>query len=836
MFAYLPHFSCAVLVVFTPELYANSLSEKDALVGAVSAELNTITITAEQVKKEVGQHTYSKEDLERTPNTQKTITDFLKVNPNVQFSNTALSGGTQGELTAQEISINGALFYDNKFLVNNLDIGNHLNPVSSGDAGATSLAGGGLSATMNTDLLCELEVLDSNISAEYGEFMGGVVKAKTCSPKTKTGEVHGSVSYDYTNSDWSNIHFIDDEEFDDFEKNTDATYQKDFVKQGISATVYGKARDDLGISVSASRRWSDIGLTANLANQPESNQQRQIDHLNANIYYDFNDKNKLNVGLYLQNETASKKINNIQSGSYESKKNNFALDAAFMSDFDHFKLQQNIVLQRKQMLKDSASNEAILWNHSADKPWGTGSTSTQGGYGDLASTENNVEYTIKAELEPLAFLKTNHLLKFGAGYQHQEANWERPESAFMYYPPIKNMGLGISSCTTNDGQIDKYCDLSYDKDGIQGQYLAKRYHYQAGENEVVQDNVHAFFEDQIHWQNYLKMRLGVRYDYDSIAKKHNVAPRTNLQILPFGNASLVLTGGWNRYYGNNSFSYQLEDGVNALTIEERRNSINDDWIFYKNVTGTNVGRSALDTPYADETVWALSSDLGNVRTQVKYVHRDNKNQIRKNRVEGTEYTYTNQGQSQADTYTFEIGSIQPFSLWGSENRISLAADYTDIKRNFNDYNDSLFNNEDVYIRYNGKIIENVDRPADNFARPWSARLMLDTQFKHIPLTINHLFRYRSSYDAMTLNTLKGQNIIQYKDEFITKDYLPTRVKDAFTWDIRANYALNTGKKTSTILGLTVNNLLDAHHYYLNSEGRKVSEMGRQFIADISFKF
>ena len=114
--------------------------------------------------------------------------------------------------------------------------------------------------------------------------------------------------------------------------------------------------------------------------------------------------------------------------------------------------------------------------------------------------------------------------------------------------------------------------------------------------------------------------------------------------------------------------------------------------------------------------------------------------------------------------------------------------------------------------------------------------MLDTQFKHLPLTINHLFRYRSSYDAMTLNTLKGQNIIQYKDEFITKDYLPTRVKDAFTWDIRANYAFNTGKNTSTILGLTVNNLLDAHHYYLNSEGRKVSEMGRQFIADISFKF
>ena len=799
-------------------------------------KLSTIVVKADHDKNIVGKTIYTKKDLESLPNSQKTITDFLKVNPNVQFSNNAMAGGTQGEIKANEVSINGALFYDNKFLINNLDIGNNLNPGSSGDAGATSLGGGGLAVTMNTDLICGLEVLDSNVSAEYGGFMGGVVKAKTCSPKTKTGEIHGSFNYDYTSSDWSKIHFIDDQEFDDFESNTDATYQKDFVKQGVSATVYGKAREDLGISLSASRRWSEIGLTANLANQPASNQQRQVDNINANIYYDINDKNQLNVGLYVQDEVASKKISNIQSSSYDSEKNNFAIDAELLSEFDHFKLKQNLVVQRKEMVKDSASNEAMLWNNSSAKPWGTGTTSTEGGYGDLESTENNFEYAIKADFKTFDVFNTSHAFKIGTGYQHQEANWERPVSAYMFYPPLKNLGLGTNTCTKTDGSIDIYCDLTYDKAGVQGQYLAKRYHYQAGENKVVQDSVNAFIEDQISWRDHFKMRLGVRYDYDSIAKQHNFAPRTNMQLMPFGNEAFMLTGGWNRYYGKNAFTYQLQDGINALTIEERRNSINDDWAFYKNVSGNNVGRALLDTPYADETVFALSSNLGNVRTQLKYVHRDSKNQIRKNRIDGYEYTYTNDGQSQADTYTFEMGSIKPFVMWGTENNLSFAADYTDIKRNFNNYDDSLYNNEDKYIRYNGKIIEFIDKPADNFARPWSARLMFNTQFKQIPLTINHMFRYRSSYEGSKLTTLKGTSIIQYNEESVSKQYDPIKVKDAFTWDIRTSYKLNLGNKSSVILGLTVNNVLDAHNIYLNDSNRLVSEPGRQFIADLTYKF
>ena len=54
---------------------------------------------------EVGQSIYSQEQLQGVPNTQKTLTDFLKVNPNVQFGNSSLAGGRQGELDASNINL-----------------------------------------------------------------------------------------------------------------------------------------------------------------------------------------------------------------------------------------------------------------------------------------------------------------------------------------------------------------------------------------------------------------------------------------------------------------------------------------------------------------------------------------------------------------------------------------------------------------------------------------------------------------------------------------------------------------------------------------------------------
>ena len=189
----------------------NEVNNSDKSQSTVS-KMTPIVVYA-STASEVGQSIYNQKQIQNVPNTKKTLTDFLKVNPNVQFGNASLASGQQGELDASDISINGALFYENKFLLNNVNIGNSLNPASgSTDNTVDGLAGSSLNANINMDLICELEVLDSNVSAEYGEFTGGVVKAKTCAPKTEIGQVHGKISYDFTSSDWTQFNYISPEE------------------------------------------------------------------------------------------------------------------------------------------------------------------------------------------------------------------------------------------------------------------------------------------------------------------------------------------------------------------------------------------------------------------------------------------------------------------------------------------------------------------------------------------------------------------------------------------------------------------------------------------------
>ncbi|WP_201283394.1 hypothetical protein, partial [Klebsiella pneumoniae] len=88
-------------------------------------------------------------------------------------------------------------------------------------------------------------------------FTGGVVNAKTCAPQTEIGKIHGSINYDYTESDWARYNSISPLEESKFEEPTDE-YQKEYTKQGLSTNIYGKLSNDWGFNAYASQRESII--------------------------------------------------------------------------------------------------------------------------------------------------------------------------------------------------------------------------------------------------------------------------------------------------------------------------------------------------------------------------------------------------------------------------------------------------------------------------------------------------------------------------------------------------------------------------------------------------
>ena len=801
-------------------------------------KLSTIVVKADHDKNIVGKTIYTKKDLESLPNSQKTITDFLKVNPNVQFSNSAMAGGKQGEISASDVSINGALAYDNKILLDNISLNNLINPADgTNDYAITGLSGSSNATTINTDLLCELQVLDSNVSAEYGEFTGGVIKAKTCAPKTEIGKIHGQLNYDFTSSAWTRFSTVTQEELDQYEKDG-ATYQNDFVKQGGSLSLYGRLSERLAMSLGVSQRQSDMTIKSKLTTQKHANQKRDNENLNLNIYADLSARNKLRVGLQFQNDQKDlEQINNLNSRKQVNSENR-ALDLELTTNFQYLKLTQSVVAQKQKMKNESEVHEFISWNVSDAKNWSNTATASEGGYGTQKQNLETFEYKVKAELEPIKFAHVEHQFKLGAGYGHYTADWQRLDPTYAYVKPSGNGIKGIQTCINNNNELDPYCDLTYGNGS--GQYHIMRQAYDKGSIDVTQNRAHFFVEDHLNWQNRILMNLGVRADYDNLNKHTNWAPRTSLTLQPFKDQRLSFTAGWNRYYANNVFAYKLQDGINELTSIEARASINDDWKFSRNLLTTNTQKSDLKTPFTDESVFAISGQLGIFDAQLKYVNRDAQDQIRKQRISFSPIVdeYDNFGESKAKIYTLSLSNHQPLHFATIKHRWNLGIDYTDITRNFNNYDDS-YNplTYQQYIKYDGKIIDEVNRPASNFARPWSARLSWDMEFNRFPLKLTHLLRYRSEYDSMIASTIPQNERPVYEGQSVKTEYKPDRVSSSFSWDMRASYDLNLSPHNKLILGLTINNLTNRQNFYtVSTNDVRYTEPGRQFIADLTYKF
>ncbi len=519
------------------------------------------------------------------------------------------------------------------------------------------------------------------------------------------------------------------------------------------------------------------------------------------------------------------------------------------STFSHAVVTQNIVLQKQSNRKDSDSNESVAWNTSTDKNWNT-KNSSEGGYGALEMVQDNWEYNLKSVFDEITFANVHHQFSIGAGYSHINAQWDRPENMYQYFVPTKNNGLGTDTCTLIDGSIDAHCDLSYiGSDGTKGQYNTIRNVYQAGTVDIQQDKGYAFVEDQMNWNDQLKLRLGLHQDYDSISKKNNIAPRSQLQYFPFADERLGFTTGWNRYYANNALFTELQDGVNILRMQEKRKNLNAEWLQNTSASmGTTVNRSELDTSFADESVFAIHSVWNDWAVQLKYVNRDNQDQIRRQRISLSPIIdiYDNSGKSKAETYTLSLANQTPIQFLNAKHMFSFAADYSDIQRNFNSYDDNIFIDQTYqqYILYDGEVIGETTRPATNFARPWTARVGWSTEFSSVPLKIIQFFRYRSDYDAMVSSTIPAaQRPIAPNGEAVKTRYDKESLGSAFNWDIRASYDFKVGKDDQLTLGLTINNLTNKHNKYTqdktisnNGSNGVYSKSGRQFVADVSYKF
>ncbi|MEE4638310.1 MAG: TonB-dependent receptor plug domain-containing protein, partial [Wenzhouxiangella sp.] len=121
--------------------------------------------------------------------------DPLRLLPNISFDVDQQSVDREDlqDLRPSDISISGAQFYDNNIRIDGVGV-NNLHDVTNDNPFNFNEVAGSASQTIFVDpaLIEVLDVQDSNISARYGDFTGGVVDAVIRDP---LGTFGGTVQY-----------------------------------------------------------------------------------------------------------------------------------------------------------------------------------------------------------------------------------------------------------------------------------------------------------------------------------------------------------------------------------------------------------------------------------------------------------------------------------------------------------------------------------------------------------------------------------------------------------------------------------------------------------------
>lgn len=805
---------------------------------------NTVVLGNPEENAFQGETVIGRKAIQAFPGANGDITTLLRMHPSVQFNNAQQSSNAPGEINPADISINGAKYYQNNFMIDGISINNDLDPgehsynsVRQFDSAPSRSHG----IALDADLLEEVRVYDSNVPAEYGGFNGGVVDAITRKP---TQALHGKISASMTRSEWTKYHISGDDK-ENFANTSDEQYQPEFEKTTVRGTLEGHLTEDFGAILSFSQKRSTIGLNG-YADGYESptgdnskDQTRRIDNYLLKTYWNVNDRLTLDTSLtYAPQENAFFYADR-RDGGFVNEGGGWqgSLKGTWLADnatWTHKLAVTNLTSSR-----DSESSDYINWYYSDAKNWGNPNSnnarSAEGAFGDLEQTQRGITYTTKADWLPLQLAGTEHSLTTGLELSHQIATWERTQAVNAV------TGFTRDNGTTCAG--DSLCSVSPLLNGSRRQYANRRTEYGAGQIEITENKYAFFIQDKIQW-GQLTLRPGVRLEGDDYMEKKTVAPRFSGDYDLFGDRSTVLVFGANRYYGRNLYKYRLADGRNSLLTSYTRRTQTSEWV------GTRQGSlskfSTLDIPYDDELTLGIDQRWLNTDFRLKYVNRKGRDKINRSlgRVQGlpaadgyaTEYfTYTNEGRSESDNVTLSITPLEELKFRGTRTSVQLAFDWSRTKDAYGNYDDAISADEytDDDVLYDGSLMKYSELPASNFNRPWTARMTTITEIPQWHLTWSNFFRYRGAYDQI-IDTgdevqIDGQDVAVYET---------ARVDAAPTWDMRLDWELPTGRDEAVFVAVDVTNVADRVNPIVSSRANAGTtyEVGRQYWLEVGYRF
>ncbi|MFJ5338960.1 TonB-dependent receptor plug domain-containing protein [Pectobacterium sp. CHL-2024] len=782
---------------------------------------DTILVRSTPTSQSMGTQILNAEQIKKMPTGNGSVTELLKNNPAVQFSNTANSSNIPGELSPENVSFHGEKFYNNNFMIDGLSNNSNINPGANkgqmnGDPDGYSAmdlpSGGPQSFWINSELIETLEVFDSNISAKYGDFTGGVVDARLMDPKLD--RVFGKISYRTSRDSWTSYH-IDGGISEDFYSATNLYYQPKFKKQFYSATFNQPLSDKAGFIFAYNRQQSDIPYYHSYMGQWDDQERISETYLLKGSYLADNGDIIRMTGMYSPHESKYYK-KNIKNGAFTNTGGGYRFNMEWEHNASWGKMTSLAGYQFEQNKTEHEANEFTQWVYSTSRvpggfispslDWQSAATNSQiGGYGTFSTEKKTTTLKQDYELNPKFLLGMTHQIDFGWQADFASTQYRRFQDAYT------------SSVAANATYVNpNVVCLPGDSMCIPGeQFAGTRTLFPERSVQASYNSYAAYLQDSMSYGR-LEVTPGVRVTYDDFLENLNFAPRFAASYDVFGDRSTRVFGGANRYYGANMLSYKLRQGI-GTNILQRRTSSTAPWRPDPARTGTNYTVSDLNTPYSDEVTLGLSQRVMNTVWTAKWVNRQGKDQFGGEtiRVNGQNYrVMNNDGRTEGDTLSLEVQPISPHRFRFAEVNWKLGAGMAKNKSNSIAYYDDT-NTDESRVIVDGKLMYKGEMDAMDFNTPWTAFLSVDTYFPAIRLNWGQRLGYTSGYKGYL--TASAQTVCPGGSPACDADpsfsgsaaeHVSTKYDDFISYDWRLSYSQPIYKNQTLDFTLDVLNVLD----------------------------
>ncbi|MGF1909517.1 TonB-dependent receptor plug domain-containing protein [Vibrio kasasachensis] len=782
--------------------------------------------------------TLTSEDIKKRPTGDGNITDLLKTNPAVQFSNSGNNGLSQGEIKPSDISIHGSTAYQNSFTLDGMSINNDIDPADNG-LGVTNsnLSSDEQGFYLDSRLIESVTVYDANVPVEFGGFTGGVVETTS---RSWQGATSANVYYRQTDSSWNKTHVDDKLEFNSSNNDVSnpARFQPDYVKRSYGVTFETGITDDLGFVASISRRTSSIPMAQvggrsivlegdKLAgfeyDDSIKDQTRLSDNAFAKFTWYASARTTANLSIALSQYESELFMNGVANSDYTEEHNGLATTLQIEHMLDAGTLDVSLGHQAMEDIRTGEQNYFVQLEDFTD--WQNPVTFASGGPGNLRTEQNNTSLKGKMSFNPERVGKTTHQFVVGGEATHTNAKYIREETYFRN--GYRGMWDFMASANYAN-QVDAF---------FAGTYTTKY------------TNAALFAEDTIKVDDFT-IRLGLRAERDDFVENNNFAPRFTASWDVLSNGNTVLTAGANRYYGRSMLTYALYEGQNAglkhcYMMCDPNSEQQDSWTS----TSDYEGMSDLKTPYNDELSLGLQQMWRNSIWSLNYVHRLGRDEVRSRpKYPGTSdpneariRTFDSGGETKHDSVSLTVRNRLPVMIENVRNQLSASLVWQQTQSNtpsdmgyaFFDPNTNLDYDK---VWYDGKIINAADLPSTDFNSPLRANVEWIAELPQYGTTLYNLWQWQDGRAQATrhendyaVDPSTGKQVLKYQ----RVDF-----EDTFRWDLKAEWKPSFAKGAAVSAEIT--NLLDNKNatdsFVHEAEVYRIYEAGRQFWLQASYDY